>query len=31
MTFGTAREELLVIDGGLVPAADEGWFANKAR
>jgi aldehyde dehydrogenase (NAD+) len=28
MTQGTAREELLLIDGRLVPAADDGWFEN---
>jgi len=28
MTLGNAREELLLIDGRLVTAADEGWFEN---
>jgi len=28
MTLGTPREELLLIDGRLVPAADNGWFEN---
>jgi aldehyde dehydrogenase (NAD+) len=28
MTSGKTREELLLVDGRLVPAADEGWFEN---
>jgi len=28
MTLGTPREELLLVDGRLVPAADDGWFEN---
>jgi len=28
MTLGPPREELLLIDGRLVPAADDGWFEN---
>ena len=28
MALGTAREELLLIDGRLAPASDGGWFQN---